>query len=78
MPTDLQDPTRAKLDARASRRWMIGILITVVFGAFGVVMAVLSYMDRDRPAPAGASSPSPSREREPRDKGKGNNGKHDR
>lgn len=38
--------------ALADRRWLIGIAISLVFGIFGAVMAVLSYTERnDAPAP---------------------------
>lgn len=45
---------------------MIGIVLTLVFGLFGAVMALLNYIDRDREktiqAPA-AESPSGHRGR---------------
>jgi hypothetical protein len=41
------------LDARDNRRWLIGVGISVAFGLFGVVMALLSY-SRHTPAAAGA------------------------
>lgn len=42
---DVSPPER---DRTANQRWMIGLVVTLVFGCFGVVMALLSYMDRDR------------------------------
>jgi hypothetical protein len=45
--------------ARDSRRWLIGITISLVFGLFGVVMALLGYLEGTRPAaPNGISSPA--------------------
>lgn len=40
------------------RRWLIGIGISVAFGLFGVVMALLSYSDRTKPGatPAAATA----------------------
>ena len=49
------DRSPPERDRTANRRWMIGIAVTLVFGTFGAVMALLSYMDRDRPA---ATEPS--------------------
>jgi hypothetical protein len=47
----------------ADRRWLIGIGISVAFGLFGVIMALLNYADRDKPqapgaAPATAAAPT--------------------
>lgn len=41
------------------RRWLIGIGISVLFGLFGVVMALLNYSGRAKPAtaPAGPAAP---------------------
>jgi hypothetical protein len=47
----------AASEARDQRRWLIGLGITLVFGMFGVIMALLSYSERNRP---GASSPAQS------------------
>ena len=43
------------LDARDNRRWLIGVGISVAFGLFGVVMALLSY---SRHTPAAAAAPT--------------------
>lgn len=44
--------------ARDARRWLIGVSISVVFGLFGVVMALLGYLEGTRPsAPAGIRLP---------------------
>lgn len=53
-------PDGAPLDpeARAHRRWLITIAITVLFGGFGAVMAYLSYANSTKPA---VSSPGRSR-----------------
>jgi len=47
----------AASEARDHRRWLIGLGITLAFGMFGVIMALLSYSERARP---GASSPAQS------------------
>lgn len=44
----------SKLDARDNRRWLIGVCISVAFGLFGVVMALLSYSHHSSPKPAAA------------------------
>jgi hypothetical protein len=43
------------LDARDNKRWLIGVGISVAFGLFGVVMALLSY---SRHTPAAAVAPT--------------------
>jgi hypothetical protein len=43
---DSADHRVAELDARDNRRWLIGVCISVAFGLFGVVMALLSYSHR--------------------------------
>lgn len=54
---------RADGEARDGRRWLIGIAITVLFGVFGMVMALLSYSDRQKPrAPGVAPATSAARE----------------
>jgi len=58
------DPTTLAA-ARESRRWLIGVSISVVFGLFGVVMALLGYLEGTRPtAPSGANVPE-KRDRDP-------------
>lgn len=71
MSTDGETP-KAVLE---HRRWLIGISITVVFGIFGVVMALLAYSDRAKPP---ASTPAvvkpdapPARGHGDKDKGHG-------
>jgi hypothetical protein len=44
------DEPSAGMTARDGRRWLIGIVISVVFGLFSGVMALLSYSERTRPA----------------------------
>jgi hypothetical protein len=50
-----------ELDARDNRRWLIGVGISVAFGMFGVVMALLSYAHRSSPAAAPTTHAHPSR-----------------
>ena len=47
MTTNPNDPISAA-DARDSRRWLIGVGISVTFGLFGVVMALLAYSQRTK------------------------------
>ena len=47
----------AASEARDHRRWLIGLGITLAFGMFGVIMALLSYSERSRP---GASPAQPA------------------
>jgi len=49
------DPSTA---ARDSRRWLIGVVISLVFGLFSVVMALLSYSTRATPAAPPARAPA--------------------
>lgn len=75
--TTQQDDAARRAEATSQRRWLIGVAITVVFGGFGVVMALLSYADHTKAPTPGASSPSrepsPAPADEPRGKGKGHN-----
>jgi len=65
MSTD-RDERSANLDARDNRRWFIGVGISVVFGLFGAVMALLSYSSRKpTTSPAPKTSPTPRGEAEP-------------
>jgi hypothetical protein len=43
---------RGELERRNDRRWLIGVSISVVFGTFGVVMALLGYLHRTSAPPA--------------------------
>jgi hypothetical protein len=52
---DSGDKRVSALDARDNRRWLIGVGISVAFGLFGVVMALLSY---SRHTPAAATAPA--------------------
>ena len=52
---DSGDNRGSALDARDNRRWLIGVGISVAFGLFGVVMALLSY---SRYTPAAAAVPA--------------------
>jgi hypothetical protein len=67
--TNDDDPS-AGIVARDGRRWLIGIVISVAFGLFSVVMALLSYSERTKPAAAPAGEPrtkAPSTEPSRRD-----------
>jgi hypothetical protein len=74
--TELSD-AESRAVAHDSRRWLIGVTISLFFGLFGVVMALLGYLEGTRPAaPGGFSSPakrgqelaSPRRDRRPGDR----------
>lgn len=56
--TTNQDPFSAA-DARDSRRWLIGVGISLAFGLFGVVMALLAYSEQNKAsAPPAAQTPA--------------------
>jgi hypothetical protein len=54
--------TISETDAAANRRWLIGLSITLVFGIFGAVMALLRYADQGKtqPSPAATSVVAPA------------------
>jgi hypothetical protein len=56
----MRDDVAVRDDVRANRRWLIGITITLVFGMFGAVMAILAYTNTLQPA-ARTSRPAVSR-----------------
>lgn len=62
----METSNEVQADARRAadqRRWLIGIGITVAFGLFGVVMALLSYNGRskgDAPAALPAAPLAPA------------------
>ena len=60
MSADAKPPI-SEDEARANRRWLIGVIISVVFGLFGVVMALLSYAEHNKSSstPAARSAPTP-------------------
>jgi len=59
MTTNPNDPVSAA-EARDNRRWLIGVGISVSFGLFGVVMALLAYSERTKsPAQPAAHAPGP-------------------
>jgi len=60
-----RDGSSALADARDNRRWLIGVGISIAFGLFGVVMALLSYADRVRPSPGPATNAPAKRASEP-------------
>lgn len=43
-------------DPRENRRWLVGIAISLLFGLFGAVMALLNYSDRAKPSVPGAGA----------------------
>lgn len=53
--SDSSEQRRNDVDARDNRRWLIGVGISVAFGLFGVVMALLSYSHRSAPTSAPAA-----------------------
>jgi len=55
MTTNNNDPLSAA-DVRDGRRWLIGLGISLAFGLFGVVMALLAYSERTK-----ASAPPTAR-----------------
>jgi hypothetical protein len=59
--SDSSEQRSRELDARDNRRWLIGVGISVAFGIFGVVMALLSYAHRSSPAAAPGAHTPPSR-----------------
>jgi hypothetical protein len=48
--------TTSRSEASAHRRWIIGIAISVVFGTFGAVMAVLAYRNASSHTRAGGAT----------------------
>jgi hypothetical protein len=61
--------------APEGRRWLIGISISIVFGLFGVVMALLSYSQKakDPASPAATSTVAPPPAEAPGGHGRGKN-----
>ncbi len=51
----MNDSSEQRSRERDDRRWLIGVGISVGFGLFGVVMALLSYSHRSSPASAPAA-----------------------
>lgn len=65
--TPQSDAASTARDARAERRWLIGVGITVLFGIFGAVMAILAYTSSTSSTsssgtrtPAGSAAPAPT------------------
>jgi hypothetical protein len=52
------DPLSAA-DTRDGRRWLIGLGISVGFGLFGVVMALLAYFERTKAGAPASRAPTP-------------------
>ena len=66
-------PKDGETGAPESRRWLIGICISVVFGLFGVVMTLLSYSQRakDPASPAATATVAPQPAEAPGGNGRG-------
>ncbi len=66
MSSPAREPSAAG-ETRDHRRWLVGVGISLVFGIFSMVMALLSYSERSEPAGPSARTPSTSHgsEREP-------------
>ena len=63
-------------DARDNRRWFIGVGISLVFGLFSMVMALLSYSAGTRPTtPPAAKTPAERSAAEPAERGKARGGR---
>jgi hypothetical protein len=60
MSTNRAEPSHGS-DARDSRRWLIGVGISLVFGLFSMVMALLSYSASTQPKAAPADNGSAAR-----------------
>jgi hypothetical protein len=71
------DDPSAGTAARDSRRWLIGVVISLVFGLFSVVMALLSYSARSTPvAPPDRAPATKSPSNEPLRRGNGRRERH--
>lgn len=56
----------------ADRRWLIGICISIAFGLFGAVMALLGYAERrTAPEPGAAPAAAPASPGSPAPRGGG-------
>ena len=63
-------PPPPVVDARDNRRWLIGVVISLVFGLFSMVMALLSYSEGTKPtAPPAAGTPKERGAAEPAKRG---------
>lgn len=56
MSTKTDEPAPTTASAPEHRRWLIGVGISIFFGLFGVVMALLTYSDRGKPPPPPAAA----------------------
>jgi hypothetical protein len=52
-------------EARDHRRWLVGVGISLVFGLFSMVMALLSYSGRGKSAAPSTVAPTPSHDTAP-------------
>jgi len=73
-----EEETAPSTDALKNRRWLIGIGISVFFGLFGVVMALLSYSQKakDPASPASTATLAPRPAEAPGGHGRGKDRDH--
>jgi hypothetical protein len=74
----LMSPKTEETAAPESRRWLIGIGISLFFGLFGVVMALLSYSQKakDPASPAATATVAPQPAEAPGGPGRGKGPDH--
>jgi hypothetical protein len=72
------DEASPAINAPEQRRWLIGIGISLLFGIFGAVMAVLSYSERTKASapPGGTVTVAPRTKAAPATRERGR--RHDR
>ena len=58
MKADGSPTAPSESEAAAQRRWLITIVITVLFGGFGAVMAYLSYANSSKPSASSTTGSS--------------------
>jgi len=57
-----RDSGSSGVETRDNRRWLIGIVISIVFGLFSMVMALLGYFASTKPAVSPAAKAPAARE----------------
>jgi hypothetical protein len=61
-----RDSRSPGVETRDNRRWLIGIVISIVFGLFSMLMALLGYFADTKPtAPPAGNSPAARDDDEP-------------